>query len=109
PFGIAVGPDGSVYFTDALSTIRRITPDGIIHRFAGMYQSSNAQHVLDGQPATSGTLAEPWGITVAPDGTVLVGELRTPNLVRGSEGLEPDANCPGRGWRNGRCIRERPP
>jgi len=44
PGSIAVGPDGSVYVTDTYSTpdvfymgvIRRIAPDGTIHRFAGV-------------------------------------------------------------------------
>jgi RHS repeat-associated protein len=78
PLGIAAGPDGSVYFADTTTVIRRIAPDGTMSVIAGSFNSS-APIVQDGQLATSGRLpghaALTWGLSVAPDGTVILADL----------------------------------
>jgi len=74
---LAVGSDGTVYFTDySGGEVRSVTPDGIIHRIAGVDPCPNCPNppVADGQLATSGSLGGVWGIAVGPDGTVFVGE-----------------------------------
>jgi RHS repeat-associated protein len=81
PLGIAVGLDGSVYITDA-TTVRRISPDGIIRTIAGSY-NQNLPIVSDGQLGTSGQLGKPWGITIGADGTVLFADLDRPNHESG--------------------------
>jgi len=54
---VAVGTDGSVYATSGWrNTIHRVTPDGKVTRIAS-------------------DLRQPQGLTVAPDGTLLVAEL----------------------------------
>ena len=72
PVAIAVGPDGSVYISDDGEAVRRITPDGLINRFAGKYFTSNAPSG-DGGVATDAVLRQPWGLAVAADGTVIIG------------------------------------
>jgi RHS repeat-associated protein len=70
PFGIASGPDGSIYISDLQSgRIRRIDPIGNISLFAG---GAPATYSGDGGPATAAGLANPAGLTVASDGSVYV-------------------------------------
>ena len=52
PFGVAVGPDGSIYIADATNgRIRQVGPDGIIATFAG---NGRFEFSGDGGSATSG-------------------------------------------------------
>lgn len=72
--GIAVGRDGSVYFTDNdfyVHRIRRITPDGIIRTIAGTGAPGFSG---DGGLATLARLNTPTGIAVGPDDTVYVAD-----------------------------------
>jgi DNA-binding beta-propeller fold protein YncE len=71
---VAVGPDGSIYIADNFAMLRKITPDGIIHRFAGLAQGAQTPLLQSGQPATSGALW-PQGLSVALDGTVLTADM----------------------------------
>lgn len=72
---IAIGPDGSIYLAPSVDrVIRRITPDGIIKRFAG----GGSGAVGDGGPATQAVFqGYLYGLAVAPDGSVYVGETGT--------------------------------
>ena len=71
PFGVAVGPDGSLYIADRYNhRIRRVGPDGIITTVAG----SGVSGVIggfggDGGPATAAQLNGPVSVTVGPDGS----------------------------------------
>jgi hypothetical protein len=67
PWGVAAGPDGSIYVTDTGGLIRRVDPNGIITTFAG---TGTAGYSGDGGPATRAQLFNPSGIAVAPDGSV---------------------------------------
>jgi YD repeat-containing protein len=71
--GIAVGPDGSVFFGDiANGRIRRVGPDGIITTVAGGDEPPNGlPSLIDGGPATGGFLGFPRGIAIDPDGSLL--------------------------------------
>jgi serine/threonine-protein kinase len=69
PQGIAVGPDGSVYISDYDNDrIRKINPDGIITTFAG--SGERGEYCIGEGAALSVALNGPFGISVAPDGTV---------------------------------------
>ena len=53
---VAVGPDGSVYISDGHARlVRRVTPDGLIHAFAGSGASSYSG---DGGPASNAGMVE---------------------------------------------------
>jgi RHS repeat-associated protein len=74
PLGIAVGPDGSVYVAEReYHKVRRITPDGTIHTFAG---TGIAATTGDGGSAKQAALNEPFRVAVAPDGSVYIAELQ---------------------------------
>ncbi len=72
PERIALGPDGSIYLTEPFrARVRRITPDGIITRFAG---GNELGYSGDGGPAVNAQLTWPTSIAVAADGTVYISE-----------------------------------
>ena len=70
--GIAVTPDGTVLVVDeAASRVRSITPDGIVHAFAG---EGIAGYRGDGGPAAMARLNKPLAVAVAADGAVYVAD-----------------------------------
>jgi len=71
PAGLAIGPDGSLYFGDQNTRVRRIGPDGTISTFAG---SKNTAALGDGGPALSASLVFPGGLAVTADGSVYVSD-----------------------------------
>lgn len=62
PFGIATGPDGSVYVTDARERVARLSADG---KYVAEWG-----HAGDGP----GEFSNPAGVAVAPDGNVYVSD-----------------------------------
>jgi RHS repeat-associated protein len=71
PRGIAVGPDGSLYFVETfVNKVRRIRPDGIIETIAGGTQGFAG----DGGPATAAQFRLPQDISVAPDGGIYIAD-----------------------------------
>ncbi|HJK91189.1 MAG TPA: RHS repeat-associated core domain-containing protein [Polyangiaceae bacterium LLY-WYZ-15_(1-7)] len=68
PGPLAVGPDGSVYFTSAENDrVRRIRPDGLIGTVAG---NGREGHDGIGGPAIDASLVNPGAIAVNADGIV---------------------------------------
>ena len=66
-YGLALGPDGSLYISTPLhEVIRKVDPQGIITTFAG----GGTQFTKEALPATRTLLREPCGIAVGPDGAV---------------------------------------
>ncbi len=66
--GVALGPDGSLYIGDIYANvIRRVTPDGLIHRFVGTGQSGFSG---DGGPAIDALIREPSDLFVSPSGAL---------------------------------------
>lgn len=67
PRGIEVGPDGNIYVTNTdNSSIAVFTPDGeYLYGIGG---------VEAGAAPESGLLYQPWGVAVAPDGTIWVAD-----------------------------------
>ncbi|MGD9696815.1 MAG: hypothetical protein AB7V42_14285 [Thermoleophilia bacterium] len=73
PWGLALGPDGSLYIADmGNGRIRRVAPDGTITTFAG--SSPAPAFSGDGGPAPSAELSSPTGVAVAPDGSVFIAD-----------------------------------
>ncbi len=72
PTRLAVGADGTVYFTDNLNQrVRAVTPDGVIHTVAGTGQPGYSG---DGGPAAQAALHDPLGLAVAPDGMLFIAD-----------------------------------
>lgn len=76
PSGLAVGPDGSIYFADVGnnppdSRIRRVGPDGIITTVAG---NGYRGYSGDGGSATSASLFCPTDVAVGPDGKIYISD-----------------------------------
>jgi sugar lactone lactonase YvrE len=69
PRAVAVAPDGSLYVADSMNNrIQHISPDGKVLQVWG-----TRADVSQGE-AAGGTFNEPWGIAVAPDGSVYVAD-----------------------------------
>jgi DNA-binding beta-propeller fold protein YncE len=70
PRQVALAPDGSLYIADAQNhRIQHITQDGGILHVWGSFAN-----LLAGESAPGGTFNEPWGVAVAPDGSVYVAD-----------------------------------
>lgn len=75
PTAIALGPDGSLFFTEAwygdAHRVRRLDPDGTLSTIAG---GSARGSDGDGGPALKAKLSDPTGLAVAPDGTIYIAD-----------------------------------
>ena len=79
PYGVAVGPDGTVYVADTYNQrIRRITPDGVTTTLAG----SGAYAVSDDGVGRSAGFFFPSGVAVAPDGSLRIGDTANQRIRR---------------------------
>ena len=79
PYGLTIGPDGSLYFCDiAFHVIRRVDKEGRISTVAG---SGKKGYAGDGGIATKALLAEPYEIKFDTDGSMYFVEMVN-NLVR---------------------------
>jgi RHS repeat-associated protein len=70
PFGIALGPDGSLYATKQ-STVIRVALNGVQSVVAG---TGTAGYSGDGGPATAATLNTPYDVAVGSDGSLYISE-----------------------------------
>lgn len=79
PYGLTIGPDGSLYFCDiAFHVIRRVDHEGRISTVAG---SGKKGYAGDGGSATQALLNEPYEIKFDADGSMYFVEMVN-NLVR---------------------------
>lgn len=68
---VASGADGAIYVTDNdKEAIRRVSSDGTVRHFAGGRRAFSG----DGGPAINAGLSNPFGVTVGPDGEILIGD-----------------------------------
>jgi RHS repeat-associated protein len=86
PWGLALGPDGSLYIGDqANQRIRRVGPDGIITTIVG---DGTCGFTGDGGPATAARICGPWGLGMAPDGSLYFTDNGNNRVRRiGSDGI----------------------
>ena len=69
PRQIALAADGSLYVADSLNDrIQHLRPDGTV------LQTWGTRADISQGPAAGGTFNEPWGVAVAPDGSVYVAD-----------------------------------
>jgi RHS repeat-associated protein len=73
--GLAVGIDGTIYFTVSLNSGRvfSIAADGVIRRFAGTGPNPGS-YAGDGGPAVAAALNAPMGLAAGPDGSVYIAD-----------------------------------
>jgi RHS repeat-associated protein len=77
PYGLAFGPDGSLYIAERGNRrIRRVAPDGIISTMAGtgVFCTPTNAPCGDGGPAVQAGFFDPWDVTVGPDGSLYVAD-----------------------------------
>jgi len=99
PHGVALGPDGSLYISDAFNhSIRRVTPGGLISTMAG---TGLASFSGDGGPADQAQLHRPRGVALGPDGSLYIADALNHRIRRvetampgvgGNEYLIPDTS-----------------
>ncbi|MCL6615035.1 MAG: hypothetical protein K6U03_10565, partial [Firmicutes bacterium] len=84
---LAVGPDGSIYYTlDWLHQVKKIDPDGTIITIAG--QEGVAGYAGDGGPASAALLDSPYGIALGPDGSIYIADTENYRVRRiGPDGI----------------------
>jgi hypothetical protein len=78
PKAIAVGTDGTIYVAET-AQVRAIGTDGVIRRFAGTGVGGFSG---DGGPATNAELRGSDGLSVAPDGSVLIADTLNDRVRR---------------------------
>ncbi len=82
---LAVGPDGSVYFTPDTVIIWRVNPNGILERVAGRYANTNysaPNYPIAGADPLNTYLYSVEALAVTPDDTLaLVNDQLTPYIL----------------------------
>jgi streptogramin lyase len=78
PYGLAIAPDGAMYFSDPQAqAVRTIAPDGSVTVAAGP-ATAGAEAPLAGAyadgPANSARFAEPQGLAVGSDGSIVIAD-----------------------------------
>jgi uncharacterized protein (TIGR03663 family) len=69
PRGVVVAADGSLYVADTLNhRIQHLRPDGTVLQVWGEFADATQEE------APGGTFNEPWGIALAPDGSLYVAD-----------------------------------
>ena len=85
PAGVAVDATGVLWVADrANSTIRKVTPSGVVSTVAGLAGFSGD---LDGT-GPAARFGEPWGIVVDASGTLFVADRLASCIRRGTRGRE---------------------
>jgi RHS repeat-associated protein len=81
PRGVAIAPDGTLYFSDQFAhVVRRRTPDGTTVVLAGT--TGSAGFLGDGGPATSAKLNNPGAIALGLDGSLFIADGNNSRIRR---------------------------
>lgn len=79
PVAVSVGPDSSLYIAEG-SRVRRVDPNGIITTVAG--GGTVLAHTVNSIPATQARLGSPFGVAVAPDGSLHISDFDFSRVFR---------------------------
>jgi len=71
PASVAVDADGNIYIAEVQGSVRKVSPDGIINRFAG---GQNGGILGDGGPALNASIGGPNALAVDGQGNVYIRE-----------------------------------
>lgn len=95
PSGMAVGPDGSLYFADqANHRVRVISPDGVIRTVAGGGSSGASGFVTAGTPATQAGF-DPSDVAFGPNGRLYIATGEQVLRLEADATLTPVVGAPG--------------
>ncbi|WP_437915668.1 DNRLRE domain-containing protein [Sorangium sp. So ce302] len=73
PSGLALGPDGTIYYSDQVSSrVRKISADGVVTTVAGV--SGVSGYNGDNRPATTARLDSPGALAIARDGSLYISD-----------------------------------
>ncbi|MCO6488127.1 MAG: T9SS type A sorting domain-containing protein [Phaeodactylibacter sp.] len=76
PFGIALGPDGSLYLADGGNhAIRKVSPEGVVSTYAGTGVAGHA----DG-PASAAQFNSPINLCFGPEGNMYVSDFQNQRI-----------------------------
>jgi RHS repeat-associated protein len=103
PFGLALGPDGSLFIADSDNhRVRRVGPDGIISTWAGLLGSSPS-FSGDGGLATNANFSLIRGLAATPDGSLFIADAAFNLRVRkvGPDGIVTTVTGTGQGGFSG--------
>jgi len=72
PYGVAIGPDGSIYIADSCNhRIRKVNSDGIITTIAGTGEKG---YNGDDGLATQAEFNYPYGVAIGSDGSIYIAD-----------------------------------
>lgn len=83
PQGVAISPDGSIYFGDnssSSSRVRKVSVDGMITTVAGVLGPRGFSG--DGGPATQAQMTSIHDIAIAPDGSIYIADYHNARTRR---------------------------
>ncbi|WP_437528490.1 DNRLRE domain-containing protein [Sorangium sp. So ce726] len=81
PEGVAVGADGSIYYSEPWTErVRKIAPNGLVSTVAGVY--NQAGYNGDSRPAAGATVRTPRNLVIGPDGSISFYELNGRRIRR---------------------------
>lgn len=80
PLGVAIGPDGSFYFTNNVHQVLKVDPNNVLTTLVNQFQSGGFSG--DGGPAKNALLFSPNDLAVGPDGSVYVADFGNDRIRR---------------------------
>jgi sugar lactone lactonase YvrE len=82
PVGVAVDASGNIFISDTYNGyIRKVTPDGIVHFFAGVGVGPQLGSLQSGVQAATEQLSFPAGMVIGPNGNLYFADAGTARVL----------------------------
>ncbi|HTX39115.1 MAG TPA: NHL repeat-containing protein [Bryobacteraceae bacterium] len=82
PVGVAVDASGNIFISDTYNGyIRKVTPDGIVHFFAGVGVGPQLGSLQSGVQAATEQLSFPAGMVIGPNGNLYFADAGTERVL----------------------------